>query len=179
MRSPISPWLTEIYCRFFPRFWIRYVDDTFFIIKKHLLRSFIYTLARQDVNFTYEVENQGRLPFLDVMVIRDDSGNIEFDIYGKPTNTQRYKTSMSQHTHQHKMAAFNSMIHRILTLPLTDERRTREQQLIVETANVNGYREKMTRRDHPNQFSTMFDKEKKDNKKLLVVQYHPLVNRDL
>ena len=53
-----------------PRFWKRYVDDTFTAIKPNLLQEFHDHLnsIMGSIQFTYEVEENGCLPFLDVLV---------------------------------------------------------------------------------------------------------------
>ena len=71
--------------------WRRYVDDTFVFIKKG---SVEHVLARlnsfhKNIQFTYELENQNKLPFLDVLLIR--RGNkIETTVYRKSTNNDIY-----------------------------------------------------------------------------------------
>ncbi|KAJ8982287.1 hypothetical protein NQ317_008016 [Molorchus minor] len=74
---------------YFPRIWIRYVDDIFAIFdtKVESVDSFISKLNSRftSVNFTYEIENNGQLPFLDVLVIKNNQNNLEFDIYRKDT----------------------------------------------------------------------------------------------
>ena len=151
MGSSLSPFLSELFMaaleeamskkRFFPRCWIRYVDDIFCIIKRTHLRIFLKMLNEHhpSIKFTFEEEQNGRLPFLDLLVIRNAENVIELDIYRKQTSTERFITSNSMQAQQHKMAAFNSMIHRLVTLPLTEERFRREKSTIIDIARKNGY----------------------------------------
>ena len=55
-----------------PKFWKRYVDDVFSLIKKDCAEKFLVHLNSQDENirFIYEKEEDHRLPFLDVQVER-------------------------------------------------------------------------------------------------------------
>ena len=71
--------------------WRRYADDTFVFIKKvceehvlALLNSF-----HKNIQFTYELENQNKLPFLDVLLIRRRN-KIETNVYRKSTNNGIY-----------------------------------------------------------------------------------------
>lgn len=72
------------------------------------------------------------------MVIRSES-QIEFDIYRKPTFTGRLITSDSYHNYKHKIAAFHSMAHRMVSIPLRPDRYEAERERIVEIGKVNGY----------------------------------------
>lgn len=78
--------------------------------------------------------------------IREEDGTISFDVYRKPTSTQRYITFDSYHHQSHKHAAFNSMIHRAVNLPLTPERFQCEWNLILKIGDLNGYGEPMLAR---------------------------------
>ncbi|KAJ8944288.1 hypothetical protein NQ318_009666 [Aromia moschata] len=93
------------------------------------------------IKFTYEVEHNEQLPFLDVLVIRNSENKLEFDVYRKETATLRYTSipNDSHHPFQHKMASFNFLIHRLLNFPLSKERFEHEKQLIKNIAKSNGY----------------------------------------
>lgn len=153
MGSPLSPFIADLFMSYFegelkkqgnfPRIWCRYVDDIWVVIKKHMLRQFLHRLNStkyQTIKFTHEEEDEGKLNFLDLTVIRGEDG-FEFDIYRKPTNTGRYITSDSYHPLKHKLAAFHSMIFRALNTPMTNERRENEIQRIKQIAHINGYTE--------------------------------------
>ncbi|KAJ8933862.1 hypothetical protein NQ318_012433 [Aromia moschata] len=106
----------------------RYVDDIFavFDTKAISLDNFVAKLNNRfpTIKFTYEVEHNEQLPFLDVLVIRNSENKLEFDVYKKETATLRYIPNDSHHPFQHKMASFNFLIHRLLNFPLSKERRT-------------------------------------------------------
>ncbi|GJQ79489.1 hypothetical protein Trydic_g16342 [Trypoxylus dichotomus] len=88
MGSPLSSVIANIFMEAFeheaiessrmkPKCWYRYVDDTF-VIWPHAprtLEEFLQHINRQhaNVNFTMEIEEDGNLPFLDVLVERTDS----------------------------------------------------------------------------------------------------------
>ena len=56
------------------REWKRYVEDTISYIKEESIEHVLSKLNgyHDNIEFTYEIENDGKLPFLDVLVIRKD-----------------------------------------------------------------------------------------------------------
>lgn len=150
MGNPLSPFLSEIFManlekrledkNQLPEIWWRYVDDVFSIVKKHILPQTLETInkAHKNIEFTYEVEQDNKLPFLDLLIVKEHS-SLTFEIYRKPTNTQRIIPNTSNHSHQHKMSSFNHMIHRMLTIPLSETGRRKELNYIFETGQLNGY----------------------------------------
>ncbi|KAJ8932703.1 hypothetical protein NQ318_021222 [Aromia moschata] len=106
----MSKFETEVKDKFeyFPRVWFRYVDDIFavFDTKAISLDNFVAKLNNRfpTIKFTYEVEHNEQLPFLDVLVIRNSENKLEFDVYRKETATLRYIPNDSHHPFQHKMA---------------------------------------------------------------------------
>ena len=81
-----------------PKFWKRYVDDSFCIIKSDAVASFHDSLNSidQHISFTIEHESNGQLPFLDTLISRDN-GKLLVDIYRKPTHMDRYLDFHSHH----------------------------------------------------------------------------------
>ncbi|XP_018307957.1 uncharacterized protein [Mycetomoellerius zeteki] len=105
MGSPISPVIANIFMEHFekealgktpkkPEVWFRYVDDTF-VIWRHGradLRKFLIFLNKQHPNshFTMDIEENGKLPFLDVLVSKKADGTLGYhQVYRKPTHTDR------------------------------------------------------------------------------------------
>ena len=78
LREPMSPWK-------------RYVDDTISYVKEESLEHVLSKLNgyHYNINFTYEIENDGKLSFLDVLVIRKDY-EVETTVYRKRTNNDIY-----------------------------------------------------------------------------------------
>lgn len=129
----------------FPKIWHRYVDDIFAIIKKNHLDNIKNNLNNRfsTIKFTFEVEQEKSLTFLDIQIYRNSSQNFEFKIYRKPTSTERFITSDSFHSFSHKLASFNSMVHRMLNIPLFREELKKETQKIYQIAKINGYGRKI------------------------------------
>jgi hypothetical protein len=122
------------------------------------------------IKFTYEVEDNSQLPFLDTLLVREND-TISIDIFRKPTDNPLCIPSNSNHPHSHKLAAFESNIFRMWNLPLTDERREKEFNYIKIMAHINGYttdvvekiNEKHKRRNELRSLTTLkpLDKKKK------------------
>ena len=71
----------------FPRVWLRYVDDVFAVINKNSEEEILSLLNTKHTNikFTMEMESDGKLPFLDLLLMRERQG-ITFYIFRKPTD---------------------------------------------------------------------------------------------
>ncbi|KAJ8959202.1 hypothetical protein NQ318_022464, partial [Aromia moschata] len=113
----MSKFETEVKDKFeyFRRVWFRYVDDIFavFDTKESTLDNFVVKLNNRfpTIKCTYKMEHNEQLPFLDVLVIRNNENKLEFDVYRKETATFRYIPNDSHHPFEHKMASFNFLIH--------------------------------------------------------------------
>jgi hypothetical protein len=150
MGSCLSPFIANVFMRtfetnlksspLFPRIWLRYVDDIFAVTKREKVNETLTWLNSQHpkIQFTFEIEENGRIPFLDVMVERSID-RLVFDVYRKPTSTQRYITADSYHPQCHKNAAFNSMAHRMCNFQLSPQNYENEKKKILEIGRVNGY----------------------------------------
>ena len=71
--------------------WKRYVDDTISYITEEYIEPVLSKLNgyHANIEFTYEIENDGKLPFLDVLVIRKDY-EVEATVNCKSTNNDIY-----------------------------------------------------------------------------------------
>ena len=82
-------WLNECPHEFKPLFYRRYVDDTFLIFRApHHAQLFLEYLNTKHTNiqFTAEMENEGKLSFLDVNIKKENTG-FTTSVYRKPTTT--------------------------------------------------------------------------------------------
>lgn len=95
-----------------------------------------------NIQFTYETEINKCLPFLDVEV-KNVNGNLNFKIYRKPTNTERFITSDSHHSFPQKNAVFHSFIFRLLSIPMNIADFNEEKSYIYHMADVNGFPEQL------------------------------------
>ena len=96
MESPLGPVLADIFMielekvvlpELCIRYWKRYVDDTICFVKSGTINYVITKLNSFDSNiqFTFEEEDKGALPFLDVLIQRNGD-SILTTISLKPTN---------------------------------------------------------------------------------------------
>ena len=86
------------------RFWKRYVDDTCTAIQPCIIEEFHQHLnsIEPSIQFTYEIEQNNQLPFLDILLNRQDDGSILTFVFRKSTHTDRYLHFNSHHPQSHK-----------------------------------------------------------------------------
>ena len=103
-------------------FWRRYVDDTFTFVKEVSITFVLEQLNSYHPNlqFTYELENVGKLSFLDVLVIRQSNNKFETTAYRKNTNTNIYLNWSSHALNTWKRGTLKVLINRAYTLCSTD-----------------------------------------------------------
>ena len=66
-----------------PGFWQCFTDDTLTVVQKDMLEDFHGHLnsVEHSIKFTVEIEADGQLPFLDVLVIRNDDESTDRTVY--------------------------------------------------------------------------------------------------
>ena len=71
--------------------WRRFVDDTFVFVKKGCVEHVLTRLNsfHKNIQFAYELENENKLPFVDILLIRRGT-KIETTVYRKSTNNDIY-----------------------------------------------------------------------------------------
>ncbi len=98
MGSPLSPVVANIFMENFeniailtfrrpPKISKKYVDDTFVILSKYSARSFLGHInnINEATQFTVDIENEnGELPFLDCLIIRNPDGTFDTTVYRIP-----------------------------------------------------------------------------------------------
>ena len=126
MGSPLSPVVANIFMEDFettalmtadhqPTIWKRYVDDTFVIIWPHgreKLEYFLHHinhLHKASITFTVEVEEDHKIAFLDIQIIRNNS-TLETLVYHKPTHTNQYLNFRSHTTPESSLASSNALL---------------------------------------------------------------------
>ena len=77
-------------CRQTIPLWLHYVDNTFTAVHKDEVDAFHDHLNEQnaDIQFTKEIKENGKLPFLDWLVSRNNN-ELRTAVYRKPTHTER------------------------------------------------------------------------------------------
>ena len=95
------------------------MDDTFTILQSSHKTSFLEHLNSIDehIQFTSEeASNDGSIPFLDVLIIPDEEGNLKTTVYRKPTHMDLYLQWDSSHTDLSKYNVVDSLQHRANTI---------------------------------------------------------------
>ena len=106
---------TIAFAEYKPSLWLRYVDDVFSIWPHGdcELEKFLKHLntQRRSIKFTIEKENKGKLPFLDILIDRNND-KITTSVYRKPTHTGQYLHYTSNHPKSTKQAIVTSLQNR-------------------------------------------------------------------
>ncbi|CAN8014586.1 unnamed protein product, partial [Ixodes persulcatus] len=114
------------------KFYHRYVDDTFVILDKGHANDFHRELNSvpppPPIQFPCEAEQQGKLPFLDVCVMRTGEPNhrIETGVYHKPCETDNFLDFLFHYPVQHKKSVVRSFVRRSNTSPPNELHGTNE-----------------------------------------------------
>ena len=98
-----------------PSKWFRYVDDIISIVKRSLMYKLLDHLnsRQKNIQFTVEVEQDGRLPVMDELINREVNGEVKVTIYRKPTHTDRYLPFSSHHPISMKESVMKSLMRRL------------------------------------------------------------------
>ena len=153
MGSPLGPVLANIFMghlessfleecpeTFRPSFYRRYVDDTFVTFEnKEQSLSFLNFINSKhpNIKFTMEEEHNKQLPFLDLMINRQDS--INTSIYRKKTYTGLGSSFYSFTPLKYKISAVKTLIHRGYKLCSTWKNFDDEMKHLLNYFTHNGY----------------------------------------
>lgn len=101
-----------------PKIFVKYVDDFFAIIPITLIDTFLETLNmfHYKLQFTIEKEKFKSINYLDMTIIRSDSGFIETNWYRKNISSDRFLNYFSNHPLFMKMNTARSFVNRVLSL---------------------------------------------------------------
>ena len=125
---------------FTPMCFVKYVDDIFTIVPTGLIDETLSMLNdfHPKLQFTVEVEQHNKIPYLDVMVIKNANNQIETDWYHKHTSSNRILNFYSNHPHFQKINTARNFISRVLSLS-TQKFHTKNKQIIHNTLTLNNY----------------------------------------
>ncbi|BHF84171.1 hypothetical protein SprV_0902732100 [Sparganum proliferum] len=150
MGSPLSGLIAKavlqrlerpVFRSYSPKFWARYVDDTFVVVKRNDVQEFKALLNSifPDIQFTMEEEDNNQLPFLDVNITRVASGGIRTTVYQKATNTRRILQFRSNHPIGHKRSGVRALFQRVQTHCNGNNRRREEVKYLHPLFTANGH----------------------------------------
>lgn len=128
MGSPASPIIADIIMEKLldasiekmtlkPRFFTKYVDDIFCVIKKSEVDNTLEILNKfnSQIQFTMECETDNKLPYLDAIVYRQDN-QLKVDWYQKDTASGRLINFFSKHPRRIVINTATNFIKRILDI---------------------------------------------------------------
>ncbi|BHF67709.1 hypothetical protein SprV_0301073700 [Sparganum proliferum] len=150
MSSPISGLIAEavlqrldslVFRHHRPKFWARYVDDTFVVIERDQVLTFEEHLNAifPDIQFTMEEEENNQLAFLDVLVCRKDCGGLKTKVFRKATNTTQILNFNSNHPINYKRSCVRTLCRRAQTHCSEMEDKVAELQYLRQVLRANGY----------------------------------------
>ncbi|BHF77393.1 hypothetical protein SprV_0602049800 [Sparganum proliferum] len=150
MGSPISGFIAEtvlqrleslVFQHHKPKFWARYVDDTFVVIERDQVLTFQEHLNAvfPDIQFPMEAEENNQLAFLDVLVCRKDCGGLKTKVFRNATNTMQVLNFNSNHPISHKRSCVRTLYLCVETHCSAPEDRIAELQYLRRVFKANGY----------------------------------------
>ena len=157
MGSPLGPVIANIFMvelerRLLPTMkndvslWFRYVDDTFTFIKKGRIDAVVqcFNGFHDSIKFTFEKEEDQRISFLDVKVIRNRDRTFETDIHRKSTDTNIYLNWNSWSPRVWKLGILKGLIRRAFLVCSGTESRNKEVSYLKNVfVKVNNYPSKV------------------------------------
>ncbi|KAG5886104.1 hypothetical protein JTB14_031703 [Gonioctena quinquepunctata] len=153
MGSPPSPAIANLFMEIVktkalttsslkPKLWLRYVDDIL-VIWPHghqKLLTFFNHLneIHTQIKFTMEAEEENKLAFLDVMIMKKPYGTLGHTVYRKKIHTNRYLNAYSHHHPKQIHLEAKTLITR--SRRLADNDHIKEELDNIETTlGMNGY----------------------------------------
>ena len=148
MGSPVSPIAANIFMEALeqqaratapmdcmPKLWLRYVDDILEIVNKDCVEKLTDHINKVDksgsIKFTYEKKSEGKLPFLDTLIVKKEDGSVKLLVYRKPTHTDQYLNYESHHPLHHKLGVIRTLYDRKNNI-VTEEADKREEEKKVQ-----------------------------------------------
>ena len=91
------------------------------------------------IKLTKTEDSNTELPFLDVLLRRNDDGSIITSVFRKPTNTDRYLNFDSHHPIMHKASVISTLVGRAETICLNTSHIQEEIRHIFQALENNSY----------------------------------------
>ena len=134
MESPLGPLLANIFMisleeKVLPKvsnylcYWKRYVDDTYAYVVPEKIDFILKELNsyHPNIKFTYELEENNKITFLDVLINRISFNEIETSVYRKESNTDIYINWYSHAPSQWKIGTLRNLITRAKNISSTED----------------------------------------------------------
>ena len=128
--------------RDFKNGWKRYLDDCFIFWEQKWgditdLFSLLQNL-HPNIDFTMEQSNE-EIPFLDILMKKDNNGTITTDIYRKPTDSQKYLHFRSHHPNNCRKSLPLMLARRICTIVTDTDLLNKRLDELKTTLRERGY----------------------------------------
>jgi hypothetical protein len=174
MGSPLSPIVANLYMESFekkaidsyplkPLRWRCYVDDTNVLWphgEEELIKFFHHiNNISKDIKFTMEREENGTIPFLDILINRKEDGKLGHSVYRKKTHTENYLHASSHHHPNQKLGILNTLSIRAIRISDKEHLEQEKNHLHKVFKNI-AYKEK----EIENAIKKALVKEKENNK---------------
>ena len=147
--NPLSPFLSNLYMEFLEKYllikikdqkiiWFRYIDHVIccwptFLCLVEFLRE-LHCLVTS-IEFTYEIEVDNKLPFMDVLIHRVNNTHFKYQIYREETSNNSFIHYYSGHNYSIKNPFLFTRGLRVCSLEYFDE----EITFIFNIANKSKY----------------------------------------
>ena len=124
-----------------PKYWGLYVDAAIAVIKTANIGPFTQHLNAQhtSIQWTGELEADGKLPMLDTPTTRMSGGSLKFSVYRKPTHTDQYPQFQSHQPMEHKIGVIRTLTHRADTIISDAQDTEREVKHLKKVLSIAGY----------------------------------------
>ena len=173
MGSPLGPalanaflshhetvWLEDCPLAFAPVYFARYVDDIFILVrsKEHVAKLAQYFSSKhKNICFTYELENNNTLPFLDVTVFRDAS-KFSSSVHRKDTFSGVYTNYRSFMPETYKKGLVSTLLYRAFMICSSFQSLHQEIERLKNIFSKNGYPSKLVDKCIFNFFNKQYEK---------------------
>ena len=157
MGSPLGPalanaflshhevnWLDECPLSYAPLFFARYVDDIFLLLRSSdhiVLLANYFSSKHPNIKFTYELENNNTIPFLDVNVFRD-AKCFSSTVHRKDTFSGVYTNFGSFMPDVYKRGLVSTLLHRAFMISSSYVSFHNEIENLKKIFSKNGYRDR-------------------------------------
>jgi hypothetical protein len=101
-----------------PLICVKYVDDLFLVVPMEEAENTLtmFNNYNKDIKFTMELEDCGKIAYLDMEIIRMENGQLKTKWYSKPMSSNRLLDYNSNHTISQKLNVAKGLIKRVCDL---------------------------------------------------------------
>ena len=133
-----------------PLFWKRYVDNTYIAIHPEEIKEFHNCMnsIKPSIQFTKEIRQNNKLPFLDINLMKEDNGIISTSVYQKKTHKDQYLHFSSHHPIAYKQAVIRALFTRASRLSSSLVQKSSEERHVATALQENGYPSILIRKHH-------------------------------